>query len=481
MTADPTNLLIIMADEHTQSILGCYGNQHVHTPNLDRLAARGTRFADAYTPCPICVPARASFATGRYVHDIGHWDNGHPYAGEPEAWGHVLQRAGHRVESIGKLHYRAEDDPVGFDHQHIPLHVVGGIGDLLGAVKDPQPPRLRTRDMAKNIGPGETGYTRYDRQIRDETADWLHARAGEPQDTKPWTCFVSMVCPHFPLIAPDEFYKLYADAGLMPSKPVPDNEHPWHAAYRECFLYDTFTPERTKIALASYYALVSFVDDNVGRILDALDATGLAETTRVLYVSDHGDNVGERGLWGKSNFYEESVAIPAIMAGPGIPQGRLCATPINLTDVYPTVLASMGINEELEDRPGSSLLDIVNAGDDPERVIFSEYHAAGAATGAFMIRKGRYKYIHYNDYPPQLFDLADDPGELNDLGDSPAHAATRQALDAELRKVCDPDAVHAAARASQAALVEKHGGRDAVIARGGFGGTPAPGDKPVFG
>ncbi|MGI9426607.1 MAG: sulfatase-like hydrolase/transferase [Hyphomicrobiaceae bacterium] len=479
MPTKPANLLIIMADEHTQRILGCYGDQHVYTPNLDRLAARGTRFTDAYTPCPICVPARASFATGRYVHEIGHWDNGHPYSGEPRAWGNVLQRNGHLVDSIGKLHYRAEDDPVGFDHQHVPLHVVDGVGDLLGAVKDPQPPRERVRDMAMNIGPGETGYTHYDRQIRDVAADWLKARADQPHDGKPWTCFVSMVCPHFPLIAPEKFYQLYADTGLMPTKPIPELEHPWHVAYRDCFLYDTFTPERTKIALASYYGLVSFVDDNIGHILDTLDATGLAATTRVLYVSDHGDNVGERGVWGKSNFYEESVAIPAMIAGPGIPKGHVCHTPISLTDAYPTVLDSMGLDDD-DCRPGTSIIEIASANDDPARVIFSEYHAAGAATGAFMIRKGRYKFIHYTGYPPQLFDLVEDPHELDDLGGSPAHADTREALENELHKICDPDAVHAAARASQAALVEKHGGRDAVIARGSFGGTPAPGEKPVF-
>lgn len=116
-------LIVILSDEHQSGAMGCAGHPFVHTPNLDALAARGTRFTDAYTPCPICVPARAAFATGRHVHDIGLWDNSMPYTGTPDSWGHVLQRGGVQVESIGKLHYRDPSDPVGFDREHIPMMV----------------------------------------------------------------------------------------------------------------------------------------------------------------------------------------------------------------------------------------------------------------------------------------------------------------------------------------------------------------------
>ena len=478
MTENPTNLLILMADEHTRHVMACYGNGIVKTPNLDRLAARGTLFRNAYSTSPICVPARAAFATGRYPHLTGHWDNAFGYAGEPRSWGHELQDAGRTVGSIGKLHYRSEEDPTGFDFQELPMHLVNGIGDVLGAVRDPLPVRWKTRTMAEKIGPGETSYSNYDAQISDAAVNWLQTREKQ-SGGEPWTLFVSMVTPHFPLIAPQEYYDLYADIGMMPTKPVEQPEHPWMAALRECMRYDNFTDESTRIALASYYGLVSYMDAKMGRILDTLDDLGLTDTTHILYISDHGDNIGERGLWAKSVMFEESAGIPAILAGPGVPEGRDCTTPITHVDVHPTVLANAGL-KPLADLPGRSLLQIADAPDEPERAVFAEYHAGGACSGAFMIRKGRWKLVHYAGFRPSLFDLQDDPGELEDLGEKPKYADVIADLTAVLHEVCDPDEVDRRAKADQAALVEAHGGREAVIARGGFGATPAPGEKAEY-
>ena len=164
------NQLILMSDEHTRKVLGCYGNTVVRTPNLDRLAARGTRFENAYTPVPICVPARATFATGQYGHQTGHWDNATPYYGEPNSWGHHLQSAGIEVGSIGKLHFRNVEDQVGLDFQEIPMHVLNGVGDVLGCVREPLPKRWKSRAMAEKIGAGETNYTEYDRDIAERSA-----------------------------------------------------------------------------------------------------------------------------------------------------------------------------------------------------------------------------------------------------------------------------------------------------------------------
>lgn len=472
----PVNQLVLMSDEHTRHVLGCYGSPIVKTPNLDRLAARGTVFTDAYTPVPICVPARASFATGMYGHATGHWDNATPYTGDPSSWGHALQQAGRVVGSIGKLHYRNVEDPVGLDFQEIPMHVVNGVGDVLGCVREPLPKRWKSHAMAENIGPGETSYTAYDRNIAEAAATWISARQDEDG---PWTLFVSMVAPHFPLIAPQVFYDLYSDCELAPSKPQPASEHAWHQAMRSCIMYDNFTPERTRIALASYYGLVSFMDANMGRVLDALDAAGLTENTQVIYTSDHGDNVGERGLWGKSNLFEESAGVPLIVAGPGVPEGHRCQTPASLIDVYSTLLSEAGVTVPA-DRPGVSLVELACTADDPERVVFSEYHAMGAATGAFMLRKGRWKLVHYEGMVPELYDLVADPDELHDLGQSPEHEAVRAELMAELATICDPEQVNARALADQRAIVEAHGGAETVVAKGGFGATPPPGEKPAY-
>lgn len=204
----PKNLLFILSDEHRRDIAGCYGNDIVRTPTLDRLAKRGTRFTNAYTPCPICVPARACLATGRQAFQMGVWDNAHPYHGEIPSWGHRLKAAGHRVDSIGKLHFRSADDDNGFTEEILPLHVVDGVGDLLGLIRDPPAARGNMPALAREAGPGESSYTAYDRRIADAACDWLAARAQE-KEGKPWCLFVSFVLPHFPLIAPEEFFALY--------------------------------------------------------------------------------------------------------------------------------------------------------------------------------------------------------------------------------------------------------------------------------
>ena len=228
MTTGGRNMLFIMSDEHSKRVLGAYGNEVIRTPHLDRLAAEGATFDAAYTNCPICVPARASFATGRHVHEIGNWDNGFPYTGEPRGWGHRLAMAGHRVESIGKLHYRSSDDDNGFTREILPLHVLDGRGDIQGMLRRPPPLRPSTRQLAEDAGEGESTYLDYDRKIRDAACAWLEDAAAR-RDDEPWTLFVSFVCPHFPLVAPPEFFSMYPlDQVPMPRLRDPEDfpDHP---------------------------------------------------------------------------------------------------------------------------------------------------------------------------------------------------------------------------------------------------------------
>lgn len=355
------------------------------------------------------------------------------------------------------------------------MHVVNGIGDVLGCIREPLPKRWKALSMAENIGPGETEYNIYDRQVTQETVDWLATHGNQE---KPWVLFVSMVAPHFPLIAPKEFYDLYDHLELMPTKPRENPEHPWHDAMRKCQIMDNFTPEKTRVALASYYGLVTFIDDLIGKILAAVDRNNLNNNTQIFYLSDHGDNIGERDFWGKSNFYEESVGVPCIIKGPKIPGGKVCKTPVSLIDFHPTILKTAGIVPEK--KPGTSLVDLANAEDDPKRLVFSEYHAMGSATGAFMIRKGHWKFVYYVSMQPQLFNLLEDPDELHDLGTDLKYANLRSEMEADLRSICDPEAVDAKAKADQMAIVKANGGIEAVVARGGFGATPPPGVKVEY-
>src|SRR5438477_13137915 len=176
----------------------------IKTPNLDKLAARGTRFTSAYTNCPICVPARASFATGQYVHRVRCWDNAIAYDGQKPSWGHRLRPQGHHVAAVGKLHYKAPSpDRHGFDEEILPMHIVNGVGDLLGLIRDELPRRGGALKLGPEAGPGESEYTRYDRSIADEAVNWLENEAQHHRE-KPWALYIGFVCPHFPLIAPPE-------------------------------------------------------------------------------------------------------------------------------------------------------------------------------------------------------------------------------------------------------------------------------------
>ena len=462
----PRNLLFIFSDEHTREIAGCYGNPIVRTPNLDRLAAGGTRFEAAYTNCPICVPARASLATGRYVHQIGNWDNAHPYSGETPGWGHRLIAAGHEVTAIGKLHYRAAEDPSGFRHEIDTLHVVDGLGDLLG---------LERRDME------ERGAAK---QLAALACRWLAEEA--PKQKQPWVLFVGFVLPHFPLIAPQDYYDLYPPETLPWPRFYGPDERPSHPVIRtlsQVLAYDKYFDEaRVRIARSAYFGMVSLLDHNIGLLLGALAANGHAEETRIIYTSDHGDNIGHRGLWGKSVKYEESAAVPMIIAGPEVPVGRRVAAPVSLVDCHQTILEGAGLpltEEERHAMPGHSLWRFAD-GEAPERTVLSEYHAAGASTGMFMIRDGKWKYVHYVGAAPQLFDLAADPQEARDLAADPAHQGVLARCEEKLRAIVDPEAVDARAFRDQQARIEANGGLAAIRARGDFGYTPAPGQVPLF-
>ena len=475
----PSNLLVIMSDEHQARALGCAGHPFVKTPHLDRLAARGMQFTDAYTPSPICVPARASFATGRYAHQTRLWDNAMPYTGNPKGWGHALQAKGVPVESIGKLHYRDTSDAAGFDVEHIPMHVANGVGMVWGSIRK-EDERVPTpgggRMLGDYIGPGQSKYTQYDASVTQCTKDWLDARATS-KDDQPWCLYVGLVAPHFPLVAPQEFYDLYKTVDLPEVKLHPDTgyrRHPWVKKQDAVMESETKfkTPEERLQAMAAYYGLCSWLDHNVGQILSALDDAGMTENTTIVYTSDHGDNVGARGLWGKSNFYQESVHIPMIMAGPDVAQGT-CATPVSLLDLSKTIAAHFGT--DIDGAAGiQSLKDIAASQTDPDRAVFSEYHAIGAVSGGFMLRKGRWKLNYYVGFEPELFDLENDPQELIDLAPDPSYADTLDKLETALRQICDPEAVDAQAFEDQAALIKYHGGREAALKLGAPGATPPP-------
>ncbi|PBC47447.1 sulfatase-like hydrolase/transferase [Rhodococcus sp. ACPA1] len=461
------NVLIVMSDQHVPAVCGAYGNRLVRTPNLDRLASRGTTFDAGYCNSPICVPSRAAMATGRYVHQTGNHDNASPYTGaEAPSWGHRAQSAGITATTIGKLHYRAVGDDTGFRDQRVPLHVRGGTGDLFHALRDRQPPALQLREAVLDVRADESDYSRFDHTVAEEAVHWLHTAATRDD---PWLCKVSFVTPHYPFTVPQEFLDLYSPESVptpVRSHPAEWERHPAVDIYRNlCGLDTPLTDEQTRTAVQAYYGLVSFMDAQVGIVLDALEESGQLDNTLVLYVSDHGELLGTDGLWFKGTMGEMSVRIPVILAGPGVSAGTRCATPVSLVDVYPTVVDALNLPAADSDAtlPGRSLIATATDATATDRVVFSEFHSANSHTGLFMIRRGQWKYIYCVGFAEQLFDLAADPREFVDLATDPQHASVLARCREALYEICDPVAVDETIRQSQRRRVEDYGGLDKVL------------------
>ncbi|SMX91039.1 choline-sulfatase [Brevibacterium aurantiacum] len=463
------NFLLVMSDQHVPFASGAYGGEVAQTPNIDALAERGTTFETAYCNSPICVPSRAALATGRYVHETGNADNASPYTGtEAPSWGQRASAAGIPTTTIGKLHYRSTEDDTGFPDQRLPLHVREGRGDLFHALRENQPPAIQLRDAVVGAQSGESEYSLFDREVAKEACAWLQEKADEEG---PWLGKVSFVTPHYPFTVPQEYLDLYPIGKMMlPRNNEPEDwdDHPAVDIYRQlCGLDSPLTHEETLRAVQAYYGLVSFMDAQFGLVLDELHATGQAENTVVLYVSDHGELLGNDGLWFKGTMGEDSVRIPAIMAGPGVPVGKRCETPVSLVDVYPTVVDVLGLdsNPHDADLPGTSLYSLAQASEPEVRTIFSEFHSANSHTGSFMIRYGKWKYVDYREFPERLFDLEADPYESTDLASDPNYASVLERMRGELRTICDPAEVDHRVRAEQRQRVADFGGVDAVLKR----------------
>ena len=467
------NVLFLFSDEHRRDALGCYGHKLVQTPNLDALAASGTRFSNAYTPSPICVPARAAMATGEYVHRTRCWSNAQSYHGVPTGWGHSLQSANRVVESIGKLHYQGADSNNGFDQEHLPLYVRNGQGWIKGLLRDHESV-LDCSHYAREIGPGSDPYTDYDVGVTERACDWLEARKRCPGND-PWTLFVSWLRPHYPLTCPAGFFDMYPLEEMDLPKYTREEDLPGHPVVRtirRSFDYDRYFNDHTRqVARASYYGLCSFLDHQVGQVLGALEDIGARENTLVIYSSDHGDHNGDRRMWTKMSLFEESAGIPLILSGPDIPRGGVVGTPASLVDIHPTILQAAGLPVEGHSRPGIALQSLA---DRPgfDRAVLSEYHDGGSPTGMFMLRIDRWKYNYYPGYEPELYDLAADPGEVADLGTSIDHAHIRQHCHRLLETLVDPDQANRNAFDDQGALIEQLGGVEAIVNSDEFDFTP---------
>ena len=333
-------------------------------------------------------------------------------------------------------------------------------------------------ELVANNGTGSSSYTDYDLAITAAATDWIAARRNAEQ---PWAAFVSLVSPHFPLRAPQEFSNLHADADFdLEPQQLPD--HPEIRNLARFFDYERhFTAETRHAAMAGYFGLTSFLDDCVGEILATLEESGQAEDTVILYLSDHGELLGDKGMWTKQVMYEASAGIPMILAGPGVPDGIVRNTAASIVDVAATAL-DVTLNTSDDSAPGLSLRQLAQDPDDADRTVLCEYHDGGSTTGAFMVRWGDWKYVCYPGMPPQLFNLAEDPSEDHDLGSdvSQRAAAARAEGASRLAAICDADAMNRQCFADQAARIEALGGIDVCTNAHLFNHTPTPAEQAAM-
>ncbi len=443
------NILIIMSDEHAPMYSSVYGHPIVQTPNMERLAAAGATFDAAYCNSPLCAPSRMSFMTGRFVHHIGAWDNVTPLRSDEVTWAHRLRDCGYDVALSGKQHFSGPDQLHGFQQQlardlHAEwYHAIHTWDD--GIVPAQQP-----WQEVYAAGPGATEELEVDDLAQERALAYLRDPA---RQAKPWALNVSFIAPHFPLVAPQRFWDMYPPADMdLPEIPDGhlDSLHPMAQRLRLMFGFPQFPDDVVRRARAGYYALISYFDEKIGQLLDALIETGQAENTVVIHISDHGDMNGEHGMWRKSNFYEASSRVPLQVSWPGrITGGQRFAEVVSLVDVAATICDIAGDNCDLP-LDGDSLLPMLT-GDDRtwKDEAFCEYLAHGSDRPLAMLRRGRYKLNYSWGDPVELYDLEADPGEFHDL----AHVADYQDLIADmtarLLSDWDPTALDKQVRASQ--------------------------------
>jgi choline-sulfatase len=438
-----------MSDQHSRHVLSCYGNGIVRTPNLDRLAQEGMRFTDAYCPAPLCVPSRMGFMTARTPSRNRVWTNKNILNSETPTWAHLMRLAGYDTALIGRMHFEGPDQRHGFDERPIGERSAGPPGMKLRGgpmhTRFPNSTHGQTRPSVEIAGKGRTLRQWADEARMQAAVDWIEARGRNP-GPRPFAAVAGFVLPHCPFVAPEPLFDYYYDRIDIP--PIEENQPPSTRRFRErCgILQPPLEAERIRVARAAYFGLCEHVDSLIGRVLDALDRTGLGEDTLVVYTSDHGEMAGEHGCWWKSTYYEGSAGVPLIARWPGVVSaGSTQSAVCNLMDIGPTFaeIAGTGFPYPVQGRSLHRLLTRQADPDWPEET-FSEFVERRGMIPSRMIRSGPWKLWTEGGpegSPPVLLNLRDDPDELIDLADDPAHADVRSQLLEKLHADWAPETV----------------------------------------
>ncbi|WP_158259814.1 sulfatase-like hydrolase/transferase [Phyllobacterium phragmitis] len=451
------NIVMFMTDQHAARILGCAGDRSAETPNLDRLAAQGTRFENCYCPSPLCVPSRTAFLTGLEPHQSGVLTNDDYLASDIPTIAHAMAAAGYECGLIGRMHFYGPDQLHGFGSRP--------IGDIGASYPGANPPDIG--DLTKgrgNRGPelefsgaGETSYQAYDAAVASHAEEALKRVAEQRSSSaKPFFLLISFFCPHPPYIAPDEDYTAFEGKVPPPTLSEPADEHPALQEWRAAGGMRGVSRSATRRSRTAYYGLVRMIDRLIGRLLDQMDDLGLSDAVTI-YASDHGECLGERGLWWKSVMYDASAKVPLIIRAPFATPGSLDHRVCNLIDLSATLL-ELAETPGLPGHKGHSLISPENQ----HLRTFSSYYG-GLMNIKLplhqhrMIRSGSYKLTHYGGGAPTLFNLQSDPHELDDLADNPDYANIRNDLERLLMDGWDAEKIKA--------MQEMSAARNAVIRR----------------
>lgn len=444
---DQPNFLLIMSDQHHPRVMGCAGDPLVRTPHLDALAASGVRFTSAYCGSPLCVPSRMTFMTSRHCSDLDVYTNGCVLASDIPTFAHSLGATGYEVVLGGRMHFVGPDQRHGFGRRLIG-DISGRDGVNLGNI--PVVSTGQSRETVQIAGPGRTGYQAYDAAVLEACQGYLREAGCKARGPRSPFCLVAgFLMPHCPFIAPKPLYEYYRERIDLPRMPdgYLEQQHPAVRELRQRRGFDQLTADETLNARAAYYGMVEYFDGIVGQLLDTLRAAGLAEDTVVIYCSDHGDCIGEHGLWCKTTMYEGSVGVPLIVSAPGmIPGGGVAGANASLLDLGPTMLDYAGA-APLEGVAGRSLRPVME-GDVPpgsDDTVMAEMIGYGLSPqeppepAMRMIKQGPCKLVHYEGFEPQLFNLDDDPGEFVDLAGEAQQGALRDQLHARVLAGWDPE------------------------------------------
>ena len=445
------NIIVVMADQLAPQFTGAYGHKVTKTPNLDQLAARGMRFDAAYCNSPLCAPSRFSFMSGQLITRIAAYDNASEFKTTIPTFAHYLKALGYHTCLSGKMHFIGPDQKHGFEDR-VTTDVYPSD---FAWTPDWEAPDKRIDKWYHNMQTvKESGVAQatfqidYDDEVGFAARRWLFnvARNKACGDESPFAMIVSFIHPHDPYVARPEWWNLYSDANIELPDFVPalENQDPFSRRLMDGIeaSYMHLTDEEVRRARRGYLANVSYFDSKIGEIVQTLEEIGELDNTILIVTADHGDMLGERGLWYKMNFFEHSARVPLVMAGPGVKQG-VAKNACSLIDLLPTFIEIGGGSSDMLSEPidGRSLMPLARGENDPVDEAIGEYCAEMTSYPVIMVRRGPLKFIHCNPDPPQLYDVVADPLETKNLAMDPSYAGQLDTFAKEVNDRWDGEAL----------------------------------------